>query len=152
MSLRASSISLLALAFVATGCSSGSDKLQHENEELRRMLVETRTDLEEVKRDQEQLRAKLDYLQYSRGTGAGTAAAPAPTQPERWPADPWGATDSYTSGRTLNQLEPGTPVPSAVVSSTLGFATVPYRLTWAAAMARSTASSAVAAMGWPTVL
>ena len=113
MSFRASSISLLALALVATGCSSGSDKLQHENEELRRMLVETRTDLEEVKRDQEQLRAKLDYLQYSRGTGAGTAAAPAPTQPERWPADPWGATDSYTSGRTLNQLEPGTPVPSA---------------------------------------
>jgi tol-pal system protein YbgF len=113
MSFRASSVSLLALAFLATACSSGSDKVKHDNDELRRMLVETRTDLEEVKRDQEQLRAKLDYLQYARGTGAAGAAAPTPAPAERWPADPWGATDSYPAGRSLNSLEPGTPVPSA---------------------------------------
>jgi len=106
-------IAAASAALLVAGCSAGSDDLRANNEELRRMLIETRTDLEEVKRDQDQLRATVEVLQYSRGTGSA-ANTPTPAQADRWPADPWGNTDPFNAQRpqSLEALEPGQPVPS----------------------------------------
>jgi tol-pal system protein YbgF len=87
------------------------------------MLLTTRTDLEDMRRDQDQLRANLENLQHTRGGAASakasasapSAAAPAAAEPgqapaQRWPADPWSSPDPFgASGapRDLNTLQPG---------------------------------------------
>jgi tol-pal system protein YbgF len=83
-------IAHLAIALTASGCAT-SAPLQAENRELRRLIVETRQDLEEVRRDQERLRALVEYLQYSDG-------APAAASPSYPAANPRGADPRWVEG------------------------------------------------------
>jgi tol-pal system protein YbgF len=111
---------LLILTSVVVGCAANSDNVKRENEELRRLLTETRADLEAVKRDQEQLRATVEFLDHSRGLASGSGAAdrrPAEPARDQWPADPWSSPDPFEFGqppRDFDSLEPGAPGSSAV--------------------------------------
>jgi tol-pal system protein YbgF len=66
----------LGLALAASGCVPAT-QVQSDNRELRRMVVETRRELEDVRRDQERLRALVEYLQYADGAPPPAQSYPA---------------------------------------------------------------------------
>lgn len=81
------------------------------------MLLATRSELEDVRRDQDQLRGSLEALQHGRGGAPAQAGVPAaqPSPPgaqQRWPADPWGSPDPFSSSGVsdLNAMQPGQAV------------------------------------------
>ena len=82
----------LAVVLLAGGCAvqnpgaiTGAD-----GDSLRRALRETRVELEEIKRDQERLRAVVEYLQYSQEYG------PLPDEPLTDPTPPTAASQGPT--------------------------------------------------------
>lgn len=83
---------VLAIAVAAYGCAASSD-LERENEELRRLLRQTQGEIGELRRDQEELRASVEYIEGA-PPGAKKPAQPAPSQ---WPTDPWSSPDPYAS-------------------------------------------------------
>jgi len=90
--LQTAAATALGLAFAASGCVPTA-QMQTDNRDLRRMVVETRQELEEVRRDQERLRALVEYLQYADG-------APPPTGQSYPAANPRGADPRWTAGAT----------------------------------------------------
>ncbi len=82
------------VAFGLTGCAATA-QMQTNDRELRRMVVETREELEAVRRDQERLRALVEYMQYADG-GRGGAPSAYPTAPAGSSDPRWrgGSTDS----------------------------------------------------------
>jgi tol-pal system protein YbgF len=84
---------VLAVAVAAYGCAGGSG-LERENEELRRLLRQTQGEIEELRRDQEELRASVEYIE---GAPPG-AQKPAQPPAGQWPTDPWSSPDRYSSG------------------------------------------------------
>lgn len=103
----------IAVVALVSGCSAGTEDLRRQNEELRSIIIATRTDLDEVRRDQDQLRATVEQLQHKGARAAAPAAVPPKQTQQSWPADPWSAPDPFAATgapRDLNSLEPGQAV------------------------------------------
>jgi len=87
------------VSITATGCavqSQSKAKLEAENTELRSLLLETRRDLEDVRRDQDRLRDSVEYLQYSQGGTTPAGGKQGNVGGSEWPADPWASSgDGY---------------------------------------------------------
>jgi tol-pal system protein YbgF len=81
--------SVLGCAVVLSGCAATA-QTQSDNRELRRMVVETRQELEQVRRDQDRLRALVEYMQFADGSPQGGKPYPSvsgePKDP-RWTGD-----------------------------------------------------------------
>ena len=88
----------LGIALVAGGCVPAT-QVQSDNRELRRMVVETRQELEEVRRDQDRLRALVEYLQYADGAPPAAQSYPA--------ANPRGTDPRWSQG--AGSVETGAP-------------------------------------------
>lgn len=81
--------SVLGCAVLLSGCAATSQS-QSDNRELRRMVVETRQELEQVRRDQDQLRALVEYMQYADGSPQGVKpypSLPGEQKDQRWAGD-----------------------------------------------------------------
>ena len=93
---RSFAIVAAVIAFALTGCAAGG-QMGGDNRELRRMVVETRHELEEVRRDQERLRALVEYMQYAGGTAPQGSAYP--TVAERREDPRWNTDSSWSYQR-----------------------------------------------------
>ena len=108
------------LAGGALGCGTQYDNqlLERENRELRSLVSETRSQLQEVKRDQERLRAMVEYLQYAQEYGENPDFAGLDTAAES-KNEPWedgrpedsGPVGSASAMDTLSLLGSRSPEP-----------------------------------------
>ena len=81
--------SVLGCAVVLSGCAASAQN-QSANRDLRRMLVETRQELEQVRRDQDRLRALVEYMQYADAGPEGGKPYPSASGEQkdpRWTGD-----------------------------------------------------------------
>lgn len=77
-------LTAVAGAFAVSGCAPMAAQNQAQSGELRKLVMETRRELEEVRKDQERLRALVEYLQYSDDRPAATSSYAGQAGDPRW--------------------------------------------------------------------